>query len=92
MELTENTQYVTVTEYRSCITLLRAHQNAFYGCCNNAERQGWRTRALNQLSKAKLVHFHRANPSDVQRFESASLQLQQRIKSVSPEGLLIKIA
>ncbi|HDC4500967.1 TPA: hypothetical protein O8U02_003560 [Enterobacter kobei] len=91
MKLTENKQYVTVAEYRSCITLLRAHQNAFYGCCNNAERQGWRKRALNQLSKAKLVHCHWANTSDVQRFESASLQLQQRINSVSPEGLLINI-
>lgn len=86
MKLTENTQYVTVAEYCSCITLLRAHQNAFYGCCNNAERQGWRKRALNQLSKAKLVHCHRAKPSDVQRFESACQQLQLRINSVSPEG------
>lgn len=92
MKLTENTQYLTVAEYRSCITLLRTYNDALYGCCNNDERQGWHARALNQLSKAKLVHCHWANTSDVQRFESARLQLQQRINSVSPEGLLINIA
>lgn len=92
MKLTENTLYVTVAEYRSCVTLLRTYNDALYGCCDNDERQGWRARALNQLSKAKLVNCHRARPADFRKFKSACQQLQHSINRVSREGQLIKIA
>lgn len=92
MKLTENTQYVTVAEYRSCITLLRTYSDALYGCCNNDERQGWRARALNKLSKVTSFHCHRAKPADFRRFKSACQQLQHSINSISLEGQLINIA
>ncbi|EPL6128672.1 hypothetical protein [Klebsiella aerogenes] len=91
MKLTENTQYVTVAEYRSCVTLLRTYSDALYGCCHNDERQSWRARALNQLSKATSFHCHRAKPADFLQFKSACQQLQHSINSVSEEGQLINI-
>ncbi len=90
MKHTENTHNVKLAEYRSCITLLRVYQDALYGCCDNAERRGWRARALDQLSKVTSLHCHRAKPADFQRFESACQRLQQSINSVSPEGQLIR--
>lgn len=91
MKLTENTQYVKVAEYRSCITLLRECGDAFLGCCNNAERQGWRVRALHRLSQASSFRCRRAKPVDIQRFESACQRLQQGIDSVSTDGQLVHI-
>lgn len=88
MKKTENTHYVKVVEYRSCITLLRVCLDSFLGCCSDAERQGWRTRALEQLSKATSLRCHRAKPADRQKFESVCERLQQCINNISPEGQL----
>lgn len=88
MKQTENTHDVKVAEYRSCITLLNVSLDSFHGSYNDAERCGWRARAIDQLSKATSIRCHRTKPADIRRFKSVCERLQQCINSVSPEGQL----
>lgn len=50
MKQPENTIAVKVAEYRLYITQLRVCRDSLAGCCSDAERRGWRLRALEQLS------------------------------------------
>lgn len=86
MKHPENTIAVKVAEYRLCITRLRVCRDSLFGYCSDAERRGWRLRALEQLSKSSLLYCQRASFADTCKFQQASEGLQQRICRVLPEG------
>lgn len=86
MKQPENTIAVKVAEYRLYITRLRVCQDSLFGCCSDAERRGWRLRALEQLSKASLLYCQRASSADTCKFQQACEGLQQHIRRVLPEG------
>ncbi|MGA4583489.1 hypothetical protein ACK6TD_17085 [Enterobacter hormaechei] len=86
MKQPENTLTVKVAEYRLYITRLRVCRDSLFGCCSDAERRGWRLRALEQLSKASSLNCQRANSADTSKFQQAREGLQQHINKVLPEG------
>jgi len=86
MKQSENTIAVKVAEYRLHITRLRVCRDSLFGCCSDAERCGWRLRALEQLSKASLLYCQRASFADTCKFQQACESLQQHISRVLPEG------
>ncbi|HEJ8534182.1 TPA: hypothetical protein SMJ97_005341 [Klebsiella oxytoca] len=86
MKQPENTIAVKVAEYRLYITRLRVCRDSLAGCCSDAERGGWRLRALEQLSKASSFNCQRANSADTSKFQQAREGLQQHINKVLPEG------
>lgn len=86
MKQPENTLTVKVAEYRLHITRLRVCRDSLFGCCSDAERCGWRLRALEQLSKASLLYCQRASFADTCKFQQACESLQQHISRVLPEG------
>jgi hypothetical protein len=86
MKQPENTIAVKVAEYRLHITRLKACRDSLFGCCSDAERRGWRLRALEQLSKASLLYCQRASSADTCKFQQACEGLQQHISRVLPEG------
>lgn len=86
MKQPENTIAVKVAEYRLHITRLRICRDSLAGCCSDAERRGWRLRALEQLSKASLLYCRRASSADTCKFQQACEGLQQHISRVLPEG------
>lgn len=86
MKQPENTIAVKVAEYRLYITRLRVCRDSLAGCCSEAERRGWRLRALEQLSKASSFNCQRANSADTSKFQQAREGLQQHINKVLPEG------
>ena len=86
MKQPENTIAVKVAEYRLYITRLRVCRDSLAGCCSDAERRGWRLRALEQLSKASSFNCQRANSADTSKFQQAREGLQQHINKVLPEG------
>lgn len=86
MKQPENTIAVKVAEYRLYITRLKVCRDSLFGCCSDAERSGWRLRALEQLSKASLLYCQRASSADTCKFQQACEGLQQHISRVLPEG------
>ncbi|AUV45427.1 MULTISPECIES: hypothetical protein [Enterobacteriaceae] len=86
MKQPENKIAVKVAEYRLYITRLRVCRDSLFGCCSDAERRGWRFRALGQLSKASLLYCRRASSADTCKFQQACEGLQQHISRVLPEG------
>ncbi|HBQ5974448.1 TPA: hypothetical protein L7632_004960 [Klebsiella pneumoniae subsp. pneumoniae] len=86
MKQPENTIAVKVAEYRLYITRLRVCRDSLAGCCSDAERRGWRLRALEQLSKASSFNCQRVNSADTSKFQQAREGLQQHINKVLPEG------
>lgn len=71
MKQPENTIAVKVAEYRLYITRLRVCRDSLAGCCSDAERRGWRLRALEQLSKTSSFNCQRANSADTSKFQQA---------------------
>ncbi|UIU15457.1 hypothetical protein LLZ89_14420 [Klebsiella michiganensis] len=86
MKQPENTITVKVAEYRLYITRMKICRDSLFGYCNDAERHGWRLRALEQLSKASLLYCQRANSADTSKFQQAREGLQQHINRVLQEG------
>lgn len=86
MKQPENTLTVKVAEYRLYIPRLRVCRDSLSGCCSDAERRGWRLRALERLSKASLLYCQRASFADTCKFQQASEGLRQHICRVLPEG------
>lgn len=86
MKQQENTIAVKVAEYRLYITRLRICRDSLFGCCSDAERRGWRLRALEQLRKSSLLYCQRASSVDNCKFQQASEGLKQQICRVLPEG------
>jgi hypothetical protein len=86
MKQPENMIAVKVAEYRLHITRLRVCRDSLAGCCSDAERRGWRLRALEQLSKASSLYCQRASSADTCKFQQACEGLQQHIYKVLPEG------
>lgn len=82
MKQPENTIAVKVAEYRLHITRLRICRDSLAGCCSDAERRGWRLRALEQLSKASLLYWRWASSADTCKFQQACEGLQQHISRV----------
>ncbi|MBJ8414023.1 hypothetical protein [Citrobacter cronae] len=79
MKQPENTIVVKVAAYSLYITRLRVCRDSLAGCCNDAERRGWRLRALEQLSKASSLYCQRANSADT----SSGTALQLRLSIVT---------
>lgn len=86
MKQPENTIVVKVAEYRLYITQLRVCRDSLAGCCCDAERRGWRLRALEQLSKASRLYCQRASSADTCKFQQACEGLQQHTSRVLPES------
>ncbi|EMF7246853.1 hypothetical protein V4F06_004682 [Klebsiella variicola] len=86
MKQPENTIAVKVAEYRLYILRLRVCRDSLAGCCSDAERRGWRLRALEQLSKASSLNCQWASSADTCKFQQACEGLQQHISRVLPEG------
>lgn len=86
MKQPENTITLKVAECRLYITRMRICRDSLFGCCSDAERRGWRLRALERLSKASLLYCQRASFADTCKSQLASEGLQQRICRVLPEG------
>lgn len=86
MKQPENTITVKVAEYRLYITRMKICRDSLFGYCNDAERHGWRLRALEQLSTASSLYCQRASSADTCKFQQACESLRQHISRVLPEG------
>lgn len=79
MKQPENMIAVKVAEYRLHITRPRVCRDSLAGCCSDAERRGWRLRALEQLSTASSLYCQRAKSADT----SSGTALQLRFSIVT---------